>query len=922
VRITPEENGSRALTTGVRRQTAGLKDEFVHTLFSLAGGGDDVSIRSGVAAISLVAMLLSGGALAFAQTPPRGRLVVTVVDQTRAVIPRATVTVTGQDEATQAAGVQTAATSPVGVATIDGLVPGRYTIQVGFPGFETAVIRDYRVRNGENRRSVMLQIQKREETVTVERGKQSSALDQRGAAFSTVLTREQIAALPDDPDEMENALKAMAPPGATIRVDGFTGGKLPPKSQIRSIRLPRMDMMAAQNHGGLSGTFFIDIMTQPGQGPLRGGIDFTLRDDAFNARNPFAATKGDEGLQRYGASLGGTIRPNRSSFSVTVQDTTQYDTNNLLAAMPGGTLAQPVRQPADSYNVNGRFDQAISKDHVLRFSFQRSSFARRNQGIGGYDLPERAYSSDASDTLVRISENGPLGRRFFTESRFQLRSTGSENRSDLEAPTVRVLDSFTSGGAQQSGGSHAVEFEAATDLDYVRGKHSMRTGVLLEGGRYHSNETSNYLGTFTFSSMSAYLAGRPAVYTRRIGNPDVRFSSVQAGLYVQDDYRAVKSVMLSCGLRYEAQTLIPDQNNFSPRVTVTWSPLKSGKTTFRAGWGWFSDWIGTSTYRQTLQVDGFRQRELNIISPFYPDPGASGTTPPTNRYLFGDDLVLPESMSLNAGVDQQLGGSLRVSATYTYRRGSQLLRGRNLNAPVAGVRPDPAFGNIVEVAPDAGSRTHSVNVGANLIVVNWHRTIFAANYTLTTSENNTTGPFSLPASGDRLDQEWGPVAPRHRVGAMFSTQIVRDLGVSLMARAQSGTPYNITTGFDTNGDGVFNDRPGGVARNSALTPGQWDLGARVSYAIGFGQRRQTAGGGGTVVMIQMGGGGGGMPPGGVSVSGADSKRYRLEFYASAQNVTNHGNYVGYSGVMTSPFFGRPTTVLNPRKVELGMRFGF
>ena len=78
-------------------------------------------------------------------------------------------------------------------------------------------------------------------------------MDPRGSAFSTVLTREQIEALPDDPDEMERVLKAMAPPGATIRVDGFTGGKLPPKSQIRSIRLPRMDMFAAQNHGGMSG---------------------------------------------------------------------------------------------------------------------------------------------------------------------------------------------------------------------------------------------------------------------------------------------------------------------------------------------------------------------------------------------------------------------------------------------------------------------------------------------------------------------------------------------------------------------------------------------------------------------------------------------------------------------------------------------
>ena len=79
----------------------------------------------------------------------------------------------------------------------------------------------------------MLQLAKLNETVTISRDKLSVSLDARGSAFSTVLTREQIDALPDDPDEMEEALKALAPPGATIRVDGFTGGRLPAKAQIR-----------------------------------------------------------------------------------------------------------------------------------------------------------------------------------------------------------------------------------------------------------------------------------------------------------------------------------------------------------------------------------------------------------------------------------------------------------------------------------------------------------------------------------------------------------------------------------------------------------------------------------------------------------------------------------------------------------------
>jgi hypothetical protein len=865
--------------------------------------------------------------VAWAQTPPqpqRGRLLVTVADQTGGVIPNATVTVTGA-QPPQAAGTPPAAgqiapvvTSAVGVATIDGLAPGQYTIQAEFPGFETVTVRDVRVRTGDTKRTVTLPLKKMTEQVIVGQDKQSGALDPRGNAFSTVLTREQIALLPDDPDEMERVLKAMAPPGSTIRVDGFTGGKLPPKSQIRSIRLPRMDMLAAQNHGGMNGLMFIDIMSQPGNGPLRGSLDFTFRDDSLNARNPFTPVKGDEGLRQGGASLSGTIVPNKSSFSVTVQQASQFDTSNLLAALPGSTLAEAVRRPTDRFNINARFDQAISRDHMARFNYTRTSANTRNLGVGAYDLPERGYSSTTSDNQFRVSENGPLGRRFFTESRLQLRWSDAQSRSVIEAPTTRVLDAFTSGGAQQTGGRQVVDFEAASDLDYVRGAHSFRTGVLVEGGRYRSNELTNYLGTFTFASLADYQAGRASTYTRRVGDPAIRYTNLQAGVYVQDDYRLAKSLMLSYGLRYEAQTLIPDQKNFSPRATLTWSPFRNGKTTFRGGAGVFTDWLGTGTYEQTRRVDGFHQQELNIIQPAYPDPGLSGVTPPTNRYLLDAGLTLPESRTMNVGVDQSMGQAFRVSATYSYRQGEKLLRGRNLNAPVGGVRADARFSNVTDVVGDAAMRAHALNVSATLLLLNWHQTFFAANYTLASSRTNTTGPFSLPANGDDLGTEWGVSSPRHRVGASFSTQPIRNLGVSINVRAQSGTPYNVTTGVDSNQDGVFGDRPAGVARNSARTSAQWDIGLRVSYAIGFGTRPQAAAGGPQAVMISLGGGG---VQGGFGGSAAD-KRYQVQFYAAAQNMTDHDNYVGYSGVITSPFFGRPTNVLNPRKVEIGVRFAF
>ncbi|HET9368798.1 MAG TPA: carboxypeptidase regulatory-like domain-containing protein [Vicinamibacterales bacterium] len=872
-------------------------------------------------------MTVAGAGSARAQAKPeRSRLLVTVADPSGAVIPNARVTVTAVDAGATAAatpaGPRTATTADTGVATIGDLAPGRYTIQAEFPGFETVTIRDFRVRAGDNKRSIALPLKKVAEEVNVGRDGQSAGLDPRGNAFSTVLTREQIEALPDDPDEMEAALKAMAPPGAQMRIDGFTGGKLPPKSQIRSIRLPRMDHMAAQNHGGIGGMMFIDILTQPGQGPIRTSLDFSFRDESLNAQNPFTPTKGDEGLQQPGFSIGGAVVPNTSSFSFSMQRANIQNANSLLAATPDGTLARPVEQPATRYNINARFDQAINAAHMLRFSYQRSELENRFLGVGGYDLDPRAFDSQTTENIFRVSENGAVGRRFFSESRLQVRWSDSIARSYVELPTLRVLDSFTTGGAQRRGGSRNLDIEAATDLDYVRGAHSMRAGVLLEAGRYRSDDFTNYLGTYTFANLADYEANRPSNYTRRIGDPHIEYSNVQFGAYVQDDYRLTRSLLVSYGVRYEAQSLLDDQLNFSPRITVSWSPRKSGSTTIRAGWGYFTDWLPASTWEQTLRFDGFRQREINVQDPAFPIVSDdSGQTPPSNRYLLDDDLDLSNSQSANAGIDQQFGQAVRLSASYTYRRGVGVLRGRNLNVPVDGVRPFPEFANVIEVVGDAASRVHSLNFVASVVKMNWRSTFLAANYSFSSSESNSTGAFSLPASGDDLTGEWGLMAPRHRFGGSFNTRPFASFGVAVNFRGQSGSPYNQTTGFDDNLDGVFNDRLPGVPRNSLLTDMQWDLGVRLSYTIGFGTRPQQAGGPGGATVVMIGGAGGGMP-GGAFGGGANDKRVRVEFYAAAQNVTNNNNFVGYSGVLTSPFYGQPTNVLNPRKIELGVRVGF
>ena len=179
-------------------------------------------------------------------------------------------------------------------------------------------------------------------------------------------------------------------------------------------------------------------------------------------------------------------------------------------------------------------------------------------------------------------------------------------------------DAFTSGGAQVSGGRLSKFYDFQSDLDYVRGMHSVRVGLTLQGQAVHGDVNSNYLGTYTFDSLAAFQAGRPTSYSRRIGDPSIDTLNVMTGMYVQDDIRVRKNLTLSPGVRYEVQSHIHDYNNVSPRFGFTWSPFKSGRTAFRGSVGIFYDWMNQSTLEQVVRVDGLHQQQVNIFSPPYP----------------------------------------------------------------------------------------------------------------------------------------------------------------------------------------------------------------------------------------------------------------------------------------------------------------
>jgi hypothetical protein len=282
---------------------------------------------------------------------------------------------------------------------------------------------------------------------------------------------------------------------------------------------------------------------------------------------------------------------------------------------------------------------------------------------------------------------------------------------------------------------------------------------------------------------------------------------------------------------------------------------------------------------------------------------------------------------LSAGADHAITPTIRVGAIYAHINGGSLLRGLNLNQPVNSVRPTPSFGNIIEVVGDARSRQNQLNAYLQVFILppspvpskerwNWKRTNFGINYNLSKSENNSDGAFSAPATGS-LAAEWGPASNdvRNRLGSFMTLQWLRNFKANLNQQANSASPYTIRTGFDDNGDSIFNDRPIGVGRNTARGDGFMSLNGNFNYSWAIGSRKIQLPPG---IMINGG-------PGGFNVQtfqNDGAPRFRIGFFVTAQNMTNHRNYGGFSGTLTSPFFGQPTLVTGMRKIDMGINFNF
>ena len=633
---------------------------------------------------------------------------------------------------------KTVVTNDGGSYTINGLAPGKYTVRAVNAGFAISETAGVEVVAGKAQQfDITLKVAIEEQKVTIATDSRELSTEPENNAGAVVLKGEDLESLPDDPDDLAAALQALAGPsagpnGGQIFVDGFTGGRLPPRATIREVRINQNPFSAEHDRLGFGR---IEILTRPGTDRYRGQVSFNFNDDALNSRNPFATTRPPIQSRQYGGNFGGPLLKRKASFFIDfdkrdINDETIIVANVLDADNNIVAFNATVPIPSRRTSFSPRIDYQINPNHTLvaRYNYSKNT---RVQGVGGFSLPSRAYDSENSEQSIQLTETAIINKTIVNETRFQFEHQSGAQDADNSIPTLEVQEAFTGGGSQV-GESHSTtnNWELTNNTSFATGAHSLKAGARLRSVHIDQFSPQNFGGTYTFfgggigpnlnandepiagttpiTSIERYrrtqiflalnksaaeirlLGGGASQFRLSTGNPETEVSQWDFGGYLQDDWKVRPNLTLSLGLRYENQKNINSNFNFAPRLGFAWSiGGQQPKTVVRGGYGVFYERVSESLTMQAIRLNGVNQQQFTVQNPdFFPAiPTESQLIQfavPGSVYLLDEGLQAPYTLQSVISVERQLPRNVTIAASYINIRTLHVLRTRPLNAPLPG----------------------------------------------------------------------------------------------------------------------------------------------------------------------------------------------------------------------------------------------
>ena len=692
--------------------------------------------------------------------------------------------------------------------------------------------------------------------------------------------------------------------GITLVVNGVeANGPGVTASAIQEVKINQNPYSALFSRAGRAR---LEIITKGGTPDFHGTVNFMFRDAVFDAANKFATAKPAERRQYYEGSLTGPLSSDGKTTFLVSLDQDMDDQQTIVNAIgptdatvgvisPIVPIHENVPAPMHHFFGSGRVfhDLANGDQFWIGYSYEHQTF--KNQNVGGTVLPEAGYDAKMQEHEINVSYRHVFSPRLVNQLRFLIGHFDRPTTSVNENPQIIISGSFVGGGAQADSKRTEYHFDGQDIVSYTKGKHTLNFGIdVPDISRRGEDDFTNQAGSYSFGSLAGYQAGRPSTYLVQSGHGHLVFLEKVLCGFVEDNIRLKPNFSVTLGLRYYWQNFFHDDpNNFAPRFGFAYAPHKTSKVVIRGGAGIFFDRSGPRPIADLLHFDGVHLLRFILQNPPFPVTPADMAGVPTSIVTLDPRAGIPYSVQYSAGIERQITAKSTLSATYVGSRGIDVFRSVDANAPLPptySARPDPNLGQHREMQSEGYLKSHALEVtfrGSPTKSLTGQ-----VQYTFSKTENNTSGITFFPANSYNPNADWGLADNdrRHKFDLLGTAQAGRMFIFGVALSLYSGKPVNITTGSDNNHDGITNDRPTRVYRNTMPGPNLINL--DLSLAHDF------------------------------LLSKSPEHGKKLTVSLNSFNVLNHPNDSTYVGVITSPFFRQAVLAQPPRRMQLDAQFKF
>jgi len=247
--------------------------------------------------------------------------------------------------------------------------------------------------------------------------------------------------------------------------------------------------------------------------------------------------------------MSGPFIHDKLTMTMSVQRNDSFNTDIINAKTADGPFTSSIVKPNLRDNFSTRGQYGISQNNTLNFNLEAGSNKRSNQGVGQFSLADRASNSDQNQFGLQVRDVAVLSTRFLHETRLEFTNNHSTTNPLTQSVAINVLDSFQSGGAQNKSDTTNRSFLFGDTLIFNSKGLTLKTGTQVEYYRNRIYSANNFLGTYTFSTLDAYLAGRPATFSINRGNPLLYVNQLELGVFAQADVKLSSRLLISLSRR-------------------------------------------------------------------------------------------------------------------------------------------------------------------------------------------------------------------------------------------------------------------------------------------------------------------------------------------------------------------------------------